>query len=176
MVRIQPSFVKSLNIDGDSKMSIKDWIEEILFFNPVSVVICRVGRFIKRVFRWIPILWKQEEWDFAYIYDLIEFKIKELRKSITEDTIHTDECIKEEIEQIDEVLGYLDKFQNWTKYIEIPEPPKDFQRFTPSDDGCSVLNFTEEEHEAYRKADEFETENFNLFWDKLKEYHTNWWV
>lgn len=170
---VRPSFIKGLN---EEEMNILDWMEEIFIYNPVSLFICRIIRFIKRIIRWIPVLWKQEEWDFAYLYDIIEFKIKELRKVISKDTWHTEDCVKEELEQIDEVLGYLDRYRNWPNYIEIPEPLEGFQRFTPCENGCSTMNFTDEEHEAYDKAHKFEEENFNLFWDKLKEYHGNWWT
>lgn len=173
---VRPSFIKSLNINGESKMTIKDWIEEIVCYNEPIIFLRKVGRFVLRLFRWIPILWNQEEWDFGYIYPILKQKIKEIRKSVSEDTMHTEDCVQEELEQIDEVLSYLDKYRNWPKYIEIPDPPKDFKRTTPTKNGAFELHFTEEEHKAYQKAHEFEEENFNLFWDKLKSYHTNWWV
>lgn len=170
---VRPSFIKGIL---EQKMTIKDWIIEIIWYNQPCIFLRRVGRFITRVVRWIPVLWKQEEWDFAYIYDILEFKIKELRKSISKDTWHTKECVQEELEQIDEVLGYLDKFQNWTDYIEIPDPPEGFQRTTPTEDGLHRMNWFEGEKEAYDKANKFEEENYNLFWDKLKEYIGNWWT
>lgn len=39
----------------------------------------KFGRFIKRLFRWLPVLWRQEEWDSGYIYDILDVKLKELR-------------------------------------------------------------------------------------------------
>ena len=174
---VRPSFIKSLNIDGDDKMTIKDWIVEIFCYNDFSCFIRRIGRFILRLIRWIPILWNQEEWDFSYIYDMIEMKMKELRKEISEDTWHTEDCVKEELQQIDECLDHLDKHRNWTKYIKIPETPKDWDEF-PLDEktGLHGWNCTPEQHEAFKKANEFETDNFNKFWEKFVKYHTNWWT
>lgn len=171
---VRPSFIKSLNIN-DSKMTIKDRIEEIFYHEPF-IFLRKFGRFILRLFRWIPVLWKQEEWDFGYTYDILEFKIKEIRNCVSQDTWHTQECVEEELKQIDSVLEHLDKYRNWTNYIDIPEPPEDFERFTPCEDGCSQLNFTDEEHKAYQKANEFETEHYNAFWDELKENCMNWWT
>lgn len=171
---IKPSFIKSLNTDN--KMTIKDYITEIVFFNNFSCFLRKFCRFIKRMFRWIPVLWKQEEWDSHYIYDLLIFKIKEIRKSIEEDTWHHPDCIKEELKQIDSCLDHFDKYENWPDYIKVPEPPKDFQRFTPCEDGYEQLNFTDEEHEAYQKANEFEEEHFQAFWDEFVKYHRNWWT
>ena len=163
---VRPSFIKSLNIDGDSKMTIKDWIVEIVCYNEPVIFLRRIGRFLARLIRWIPVLWKQEEWDFGYTYDILEHKIKEIRKCVSEDNWHATECVEEELKQIDEVLSHLDKYRNWTDYIDIPEPPKDFVRWTDCEDGCKELHFTDEEHIAYDKAHKFEEENYNAFWDK----------
>lgn len=171
---VKPSFIKSLNTD--SKMTIKDWIVEIIWYNQPMIFCRRVGRFIARLFRWIPVLWNQEEWDFGYTYDILKLRLQELRKNISEDTWHTEDCVKEELEQIDSVLSHLDKYRNWTDYIEIPEPPEGFERFTPTEDGMSTMNWFEGEHEAYQKANEFEEEHYNAFWDEMKKHSGNWWT
>ena len=173
---VRPSFIKSLNIDGDDKMTIKDWIEELFYHEPFNYI-RRFGRFIARVIRWIPVLWKQEEWDFGYTYDILEHKIKEIRKCVSEDTWHTEDCVKEELQQIDSVLEHLDKFRNWTKYIDIPETPKDFEEFPIDEEtGLHRWECTQEQHEAYQKANEFEEEHYNAFWDEMKKNSGNWWT
>ena len=173
---VRPSFIKSLNIDGDDKITMKDWIIEIVCYNQPVIFLRRVGRFILRIIRWIPVLWKQEEWDFGYTYDILEQKIKDLRDCIKKDTWHTEDCVKEELQQINVCLQHLDKYRNWTHYIEIPEPPEDFVRWTDCENGCKELHFTDEEHEAYQKANEFEEENRLAFWEDLKNHGGNWWT
>lgn len=172
---VRPSFIKSLNIDGDDKMTIKDWIEELFYHEPF-IFLRRLGRFILRLYRWIPVLWKQEEWDFGYTFDILEHKIKEIRKCVSEDTWHTQDCIEEELKQIDSVLDHLDKYRNWTKYIDIPKTPKDWNEFPETEDGMHAWNPTKEQHEAYQKANEFEQEHYEAFWNELKEYCMNWWT
>ena len=173
---VRPSFIKSLNTDGECKMTIKDWLEEIICYNDFSCFIRRVIRFIKRLFRWIPVLWNQEEWDFGYTYDILKLKLQEIRKDIENDKIHTEDCIKEELEQIDSVLDHLDKFRHWEDYIDIPVPSEDFERYTPLEDGCYSVNITKEERKAYEKARKFEQKHYNAFWNELKKYSNNWWV
>ena len=174
MIKVRPSFIKSLQTDYE--FTLWDKIEDKLWYNPFSIFLRKTGRFITRVIRWLPVLWKQEEWDFGYTYNILEFKLKELRNNIAQDTWHDNECVQEELQQIDSVLDHLDKYRNWPKYIEIPEPPKDFKRFTPTEDGCSRLNFTEQEHKAYDKARKFEEEHYNAFWNEMKENSDNWWT
>lgn len=171
---VRPSFIKSLSVDSD--MTIKDWIEEIVWYNPVTIYLRKVGRFILRVIRWIPVLWKQEEWDFGYTYDILKHKILEIRKNIEKDTWHAKECVNQEIQEIDSVLDHLDKFLNWTSYIEIPEPPEDFQRMVPTEDGMYTMEFTDGEHKAYEEANKFEEEHYNAFWNELREHSGNWWT
>ena len=173
---VRPSFIKSLCIDGDDKMTIKDWIVEIVCYNQPVIFFRRVGRFILRLFRWIPVLWNQEEWDFGYTYDILKLRLEELRKNISEDTWHTPECIKEELQQIDSVLDHLDKYRNWTDYIDIPETPKDWNEFPETEDGMHAWNPTKEQHEAYQKANKFEDEHYNAFWDEMKQHSGNWWT
>jgi hypothetical protein len=39
----------------------------------------RMKRFIKRVrnlIRWAPIIWRDQDWDYYYVYEIIETKIK----------------------------------------------------------------------------------------------------
>ena len=171
---VRPSFIKSLEIDGEDGMTIRDWIIEIVCYNKFSMFLRRVGRFIARLFRWVPVLWNQEEWDFGYIYDILELKIKELRNSISKDTWHAEECVKEELEQIDSVLDHLDKYLNWPHYVDVPLPSE--EHWVHNEDGTSTLYFSEEEHEAYAKASNFEEEHFKAFWDELAKFHSNWWT
>lgn len=79
----------------------------------------KVGRFVKRLYRWIPVLWKQEEWDYGYMYNILELKLKELLKCIQEDDLHVEAPICSR--QIKICLKYLDRYRNPDKYIKIPE-------------------------------------------------------
>ena len=171
----ESSFIKEIKQD-EYEETFKDYIEDIIWNNSLALFIRKFNRFILRLIRWIPVLWKQEEWDFGYTYDILKHKIQEVRKCVAEDDWHTRDCVEEELKQIDSVLLHLDKFRNWTDYIKIPDPPKDFQRWTDCENGCIRIQFTEEEHKAYQKAHEFEEEHYNAFWDELKKYSSNWWT
>jgi hypothetical protein len=37
---------------------------------------------IKRLFEWFPIIWKDQDWDQAYIYDILIYKIRRNAKNI----------------------------------------------------------------------------------------------
>lgn len=173
---IKPSFIKSLSIDGNSKMNIKDWLEEILWHNRFSIFLRRVGRFILRLGRWVPVLWNQEEWDFAYVYDILILKMKELRKSMTEDDWHDQSSVQRGIKQIDICLARLDRYLNWPEYYDYPmediysEPSEDFA-------GCTVMKYASEKNEKQRLgAIPFEQKNYKKFWKDFMRWHENWWT
>jgi len=44
------------------------------FFWPIRMVI----RKTKNVIRWIPVIWRDENWDGAYLYSILEFKIQNM--------------------------------------------------------------------------------------------------
>jgi hypothetical protein len=42
---------------------------------------------LKRFIAWFPILWKDEDWDSAYLFEIMRFKISRMRRSIDENKI-----------------------------------------------------------------------------------------
>jgi len=131
----------------------------------------KIGRFIKRIIIWIPILWKQENWDYEYLYDLIEFKLKELRQCLKEDNLHKDspKCAR----QISICLEYLYRYRNPYNYIDYPI---DDIKFVPCENGCCRMIHTNNLNEIKRKKI-FGYENFNydMFWKRFLQWHLNWW-
>ena len=167
---VRPSFVKLLNTEEES-IGIKDTIIEAIWYNQPFIFLRKVGRFIKRLFRWVPVLWKQEEWDFGYTYEILELKLKEIQESIKEDTWHDPVEVEEALNQISSCLDHLDKYLNWTNYISIPSGEKHVKTGA----GFSI-KFTQEQEEAFKKVREFEEEHYNAFWDELKKNSGNWWT
>ena len=168
---MRPSFVKGIQ---DVKMNIWDWVIELLWYNLVAIWLRKQGRFIARLFRWIPVLYKQEDWDYEYMYDLIDFKMQELLKWIEKDDIHTQDCVNRGIRQIKIVRRHLDKYRNWEKYIDYPI---DDIKHVPCEDGCCMIEYTNPENDKKREAvHRFEMHHYEMFWKTLKKWHTNWWV
>ena len=79
----------------------------------------KFGRFVRRLFIWITILWKQEDWDYAYIYPLLKQKLQELKKCLQEDDLHVNS--NKYAMRISICLEYLDRFLNSDNYIDYPE-------------------------------------------------------
>lgn len=167
---IRPLFIKEIR---EGKMTIKDWIIEILWYNNFSCFLRKIGRFILRLIRWIPVLYKQEEWDYEYIYDMLKLKMIELRENISKDTWHEERGVKRSLLQIDVCLARLDRFQNWDQYIKIPDIEWEFIQ----ENGLDIVPKKNEEYdEAILKGIDFEKKNYKKFWEDFIKWHNNWWI
>ena len=168
---IRPSFIKSMQ---ELPMTIRDWITEVICYNVVSRFLRKLGRFILREIRWAKVLWSQEEWDYEYVYDLLEMKMKELKKDMSNDYWHDQKIVQKSIKQIDICLARLDRWRNWLKYYYYPT---DDLIHVPTKDGCYKIEYTSEENEKQRAgAYNFETKNYNKFWKDFLAWHRGWWT
>lgn len=131
----------------------------------------KVCRFLKRLIFWLPIIWKQEDWDISYLYDLIEIKLKEIRKCLLKDDIHKDSDLR--VREIDICLAYLDRYRNWTNYIEYPI---DDIIFEPASECTGKMVSTNSHNEARRKlVRKYEDFNYKMFWKRFMQWHQKWW-
>ena len=165
---IRPSFLRN------GIMTVKDYIVELIAFSSFSCFLRRAGRFILRLRRWIPVLWKQEEWDYEFIYDHIELKMKELRDNMSKDVWHDQKEVRKGIKQIDICLQRLDRWRDWPKYYDYPM----------GDIACEEVEggflkpvSTNPENEKQRLgAVVFEQKNYDKFWKDFLAWHRGWWT
>lgn len=153
-----------------------NWWENILdfiFYNKVSCFLRHVGRFLKRLPKYIGLAWTQETWDYEYLYDLIEMKLQELLKAQEEDTWHVEKGTKRRAKQIKICLAYLDRYRNCENYIEFPNEPLEFE---PCKNGCSRLKENAARTRACKKANSFEKFNYDMFWKRFLQWHQHWWT
>lgn len=71
-----------------------------------------VRRFFMKVTRtieYIPHVWRNEDWDFEYINDLLEYKIKRMRKSMAEHEIMVSVYRDDYVKEMDEALKLFEE-------------------------------------------------------------------
>lgn len=129
----------------------------------------RIYEFIKRLIRWMPVLWGQVEYDIHCVYDLMEFKMKEIRTALEHDTLHVGN--DRYIRQINICLAHLDRYRHWEKYIDFDTNLE----FEPTDDGFYRLKPNKTRERAIDKAIAFEEENYQMFWKRFIQWHNQWW-
>ena len=175
---VRPSFIKSLDIDGDNKMTVKAWLVEIFWYNRPMIFFRRLGRFIQRLPKWLKLCWKTENWDYESIYDFIEMQLKEMKKAQEKDTWHAPHNVKRAIQQIKCTLAHLDRYKNWTDYYEWPE--SHMEKCEEKDPKYGKLyHIVYDDPKAKEKiklVHKMEEKHYNKFWYMLKKYHKNWWT
>lgn len=61
---------------GSLKEKLADWWESTTNFWRCRLVLRRIKHFIA----WAPVIWRDEDWDSAYLYEIMRFKISRIRK------------------------------------------------------------------------------------------------
>ena len=83
-------------------------------------------RQIRKLIRWVPIIWKDRDWDYYFVYEILKQKLIDTEKYIRKDGLHVfnehdADSIKTAIEMIEKVQTeyHLDKHLSeateWTK-------------------------------------------------------------
>jgi hypothetical protein len=72
-------------------------------------------RKVKNMIRWFPIIWKDEDWDHRYIFEILKFKLKNQAKYIGDKDRHT--RAKRDAEIMNLCVRLMDKVQ--TEYYNV---------------------------------------------------------
>jgi hypothetical protein len=106
----------------------------------------KIKRFFKRfynLYRWLPIIWKDQDWDHSYIFEILKFKLKNQAGYIGHHDRHL--SAKRDAEIMMLCVRLMDKVQNgyydheWSKYY------KSESIFTPSEEYPGSYNWDEKE-------------------------------
>lgn len=126
-------------------------------------------RFFKRLPKWIKLCWQQENWDYEYLYDLIDMKLNEFLVAQQEDTIHLPKETKRRVKQIKICLNYLHRFRNWTEYYDYPIEDIYFDN--------NRLKYTSKYNELKRyHVHAYIKFNYDMFWKRFLQWHQGWWT
>jgi hypothetical protein len=67
-------------------------------------------RSIKKLWRWIPIIYKDRDWDYWYIYEMLKCKLEDMENYIRRDGIHV--CNEHDANKIKTALRLLERIQS----------------------------------------------------------------
>lgn len=84
-------------------------------------------RKLKNLWRWFPVIWKDEDWDDYYIFEILKFKLKNQAKYIGDRDFHT--RAKRDAEIMNLCVHLIDKVQTEyynTEYLDYEESKFNF--------------------------------------------------
>lgn len=160
------------------KFMLKKWFEKIgwTIGNKVKRFFSRIQRF----FDYVPLIWKDEDWDSAYIYILMKYKIGRIRKTIHENDNH-EGCEKDvaNMKEVEECIQrVLDESHMDKEYEEFHD--KYPMKFEDMKDGTSRLvdqgePCNTERKNLVAKSNEMWLKDWNRIWEIMKDESRKWW-
>lgn len=162
----------------------------------------RVWGKINRIIRWIPIIWKSEDWDSGHAIDVFKFKLKEIEKYLSDESKcysvnhkHHASRVRTAIKLMDKVydeeyaLEYFDKMKKLYGKSEIEfvetEDSKDkeerFKLYTLvykyekdyTDD--EIAKIESHRNELFLESHKKQERAHKLLWDFIEHNIRHWW-
>ena len=154
-------------------------------------------RRFKRFIAWFPILWHDEDWDHAYLFKIMQFKISRMRKEMDRNQRHVGyEKNVRDMKVAEELLSRL-HFSNFyydlSKELENAQKqgkcacPEERYRFEPwlhpktgEEIGCTQVDLSCEYCKDmwsrwYKRSDNKEKADFEFLFMHLKKNVKKWW-
>ncbi|OJU79655.1 MAG: hypothetical protein BGO10_02170 [Chlamydia sp. 32-24] len=171
-------------------------IKDIL--NKPRIWIRRSIRRIKRFIAWFPIIWKDEDWDSAYLFEIMRFKISRIRQEIEHNKRHigyekhvqqmhvTEELLKR-ISFSDFYFDHSQELRNEEKAGKC-QCPKETHKIEPCSYDAKTgkpnlyewidvsCDYCKKASSRWRKRDDIKTkEDFDYLLWHLKKHVRKWW-
>lgn len=124
---------------------------------------------IKNLIYYFPVIWNDRHWDYEFMLDLLERKIKQMRDGIKKDNIlaKTDEYVK----QMNDALWYITCFKEaWDRFEMMSQ-----NRLKEIQDETDEKVKDKMVRQYYIDSVNYENEQWDKIWDIIKEYGRHWW-
>lgn len=100
---------------------------------------------IRNLIKWFPIIWKDRDWDYHYIYDVLKFKLINQAKYIGNHNIHT--AAKRDVEIMNTCVRLIQRCQD--DYYDMEYMDYHTTKFNLYDNGSLNIERIEEHFDDY---------------------------
>lgn len=138
----------------------------------------RIKRFVRRIrnlIRWFPVIWKDEDWDHYFIFEILKFKLKNQAEYIGNKDRHV--SAKRDAEIMMTCVRLIDKIQNSFYDVENADyfnqevkfvESKSFPGYFEMEDGEILLDKLEDYFAKYPLIyNKIKSDNVNLSNDRI---------
>lgn len=142
---------------------------------------------IQNLIKWFPIIWKDRQWDYHYLYIILHKKIELMEEFFesenvmavnTKDTSEEMKLVKEALERLmnddylsKELIEYDVRYKDMDLYKSEKVEGEDYYRLVWTDNEEQMKEF----HDAGECADKKEIEDINFVFSSLNKYIQKWW-
>ena len=131
---------------------------------------------VLNIIKWIPIVWKDRDYDYSFIEDMLRFKLRNMMHFFNGPDTHILNAYKY-AEEIEEVLYLLDRVHD-DNYIEEVSLGF-FDKYLENDLEKTINEMTDEERKSniliYNQAEILEKEDRTRAYQLLSERIKSWW-
>jgi len=122
---------------------------------------------LKRMYLWLPVVWKDHDWDFLFLLKIIRFKLVLMEKVLHNSTIQSDG--KKYAKQIRIAICHLDHYSDIYEYRDSPcVEPFFIKKGRLMDNNPFVKHH-------YFETDRLEQWHWEQFWSLLSKNMQRWW-
>lgn len=130
---------------------------------------------LRRIAAWMPLLWRDRDWDEAFLVKIVQFKLARMAKSLENGSSVTG---PKDARRIRIVIAHFDRWQDIRRFVSEPKEPFPESKLEPTADGHWLA--------AHRPAppvwrrhwahcDALETWHWEEAWRKIAQYGRGWW-
>lgn len=143
------------------------WDNIISIFDNIKYTFFCIKYGIENIIYYLPIIWKDRDWDNEYILDLLKHKLKKNKKNLLKYSC----CVgaKENAEEIQSVIDLINAYPNICIDIDPDYKELNYIETLPEDEKKYWLK-------RYFKASvDIENDCYKMIFDILGEYSQKWW-
>lgn len=154
----------------------------------------RIKRFFNKVIKiitFIPILWRDEDWDYNYMLQLLQAKLIFMRRYFMNSNVITEETTKKILSGIDKTLESIKKYTENDSFgnYEVKPPFNLVHEMKKCENGLGSRmisvnkdtgkEFTEEDERIFKeyllKTIDEENTNWNTIFNTIRDEARGWW-
>lgn len=130
---------------------------------------------IGNVVKWFPVIWKDRDFDYGYLEEILRFKLKNMYEFFMSDRTWSVNA-KETALEIKEVIDLLDKIQK-DNYEQIIDPTyHKWIEMYPSNIFDNVNNFDKERRvQIYQQAEQLKFDDMKKVYELISQNIRKWW-
>jgi len=165
-------------ISDGIKKELDDYIKD--FLKTLRIKIIDLFDNINRIIWWTPKIWKDRDWDYAYLYKIIEYKLARMEDCIRNGYNVDSEKVAKNIKICRELLKRLAKDEYEHEFISeyYDKYPIDIENINESiNNRQNKITKLDEKKYKWAIEDEENRRKYDIeyLFYLMKKYHRHWW-
>jgi len=170
------------------------WWDRVCGLEPFQTIGIWYDKVIK-IFKWVPVLWRDEDWEPIYILEMLEYKLSLMQKCQEEDPYHLDDktgkllgpILAKDIQEARDCINRIVEGEYCKKEWEVHDKKHGKLQMVddgpPDKSGSQKVKFIPDTKAArqlrnrlHKLEEKREKEDYDKLFDILKNESKKWWT